>query len=106
MKFGIIIETNDLEKAWNAFRFASTARKKGHEIKIFLMGEAVECEGLSNQRYNVSEQLNNFIAIGGEILACESCLKTRGKEGNNICQISTMDNCLEMIVWADKVMTF
>ena len=46
MKIGIIIETKEFEKAWNAFRFAVTAKKQGNEVKIFLMGEAVECEGL------------------------------------------------------------
>lgn len=30
MKLGIIIETNDPEKAWNALRFANTALKAGH----------------------------------------------------------------------------
>ena len=28
MNFGIILETKELEKAWNAFRFATTARKR------------------------------------------------------------------------------
>ena len=41
MKLGIILETKELEKAWNAFRFAVTAKKAGHEVKVFLMGEAV-----------------------------------------------------------------
>jgi hypothetical protein len=27
MKIGIIIETKEFEKAWNAFRFAVTAKK-------------------------------------------------------------------------------
>lgn len=31
MKIGIILETKELEKAWNAFRFAVTAKKQGHE---------------------------------------------------------------------------
>jgi len=75
MKIGIIIETNEPEKAWNAFRFAVTARKQKHEVKVFLMGEAVECEGLIHATYNVDEQLNAFVALGGEILACGTCLK-------------------------------
>ena len=45
MKIGIILETKEYEKAWNAFRFATTAKKEGHEVKVFLMGKAVECEG-------------------------------------------------------------
>ncbi|MDF2856646.1 MAG: hypothetical protein K0Q87_2497 [Neobacillus sp.] len=32
MKLGIILETKDYEKAWNAFRFAVTAKTNGHEV--------------------------------------------------------------------------
>ena len=106
MKIGMILETKELEKAWNAFRFATTAQKQGHEVKTFLMGEAVECEGLSDEKYNVDEQLSNFIAAGGEILACGTCLKSRHKDGTEACPISTMNNCVEMVEWADKVLTF
>ena len=35
MKIGIILETKELEKAWNAFRFAVTAKKTGREVKVF-----------------------------------------------------------------------
>ena len=49
MKIGIIPETREYEKAWNAFRFGVTARKLEHEVKLFLMGEAVECEGLTHE---------------------------------------------------------
>ena len=33
MKIGIILETKEHEKAWNAFRFATTGRKQGHEVR-------------------------------------------------------------------------
>ncbi|HHV85345.1 MAG TPA: DsrE family protein [Petrimonas sp.] len=106
MKLGIILETKELEKAWNAFRFAVTAKKKGHEVKAFLMGEAVECEGLIDEKYNVDEQLNKFIEVGGEILACGTCLKSRQLESTEACPISTMIDCVEVVEWADKVVTF
>ena len=38
MKLGVIIETKEFEKSWNAMRFAVAAKKNGHEVKIFLMG--------------------------------------------------------------------
>jgi uncharacterized protein involved in oxidation of intracellular sulfur len=41
------------------------------------MGEAVECEGLTHEKYNVDEQLKAFVNVGGEILACGTCLKSR-----------------------------
>ena len=106
MKFGIIIETKEFEKAWNAFRFAVTSKKPGHEVKVFLMGEAVECEGLTHEKYNVDEQLNKFIAAGGEIMACGTCLKSRQLNGTDACPLSNMVDCINMVTWADRVVTF
>jgi uncharacterized protein involved in oxidation of intracellular sulfur len=106
MKIGIILETKEYEKAWNAFRFANTALKSGHEVKVFLLGEAVECEQLIHEKYNVAEQLKTFIEHKGVVLACGTCLKSRNMEGSGACPISTMNDCLEMVVWADKVVTF
>lgn len=106
MKIGIIIETKEYEKAWNAFRFAVTAKKGGHEVKVFLMGEAVECEGLKHEKYNVDEHLNLFIEVGGEILACGTCKKSRELKSTDACPISTMIECVNMVIWADKTVTF
>jgi sulfur relay (sulfurtransferase) complex TusBCD TusD component (DsrE family) len=106
MKIGIIIETKEYEKAWNAFRFAVTAKKSGNEVKVFLMGEAVECEGLTHEKYNVDEQLKVFISLGGEVLACGTCLKSRQLGGSDSCPLSTMTDCVNMVTWADRVVTF
>jgi sulfur relay (sulfurtransferase) complex TusBCD TusD component (DsrE family) len=106
MKIGVIIETKEFEKAWNAFRFAVTAKKQENQVKVFLMGEAVECEGLTHEKYNVDEQLKTFIAIGGEILACGTCLKSRQLKGTDACPLSTMIDCVNIVTWADKVVTF
>lgn len=106
MKIGIILETKEFEKAWNAFRFAVTATKLGHEVKVFLMGEAVECEGLTHEKYDVDEQLKSFVREGGEILACGTCLKSRHLSSTETCPISTMIDCVNLVVWADKTVTF
>ena len=55
MKIGIILETNDPEKAWNAIRFANTALTKQHEVRLFLMGAGVEAESITHAKYNVRE---------------------------------------------------
>ena len=106
MKIGIIIETKEYEKAWNAFRFAVTAKKQEHEVKVFLMGEAVECEGLVHEKYNVDAQMKKFTSVGGEILACGTCLQSRHLDSTEACPISTMVDCINMVVWADKTVTF
>ena len=107
MKIGIIIETKELEKAWNGLRFAVTARlEKNHDVKVFLMGEAVEIETLTDKIYNTQEQLYKFRDAGGEILACGTCLKSRNMDESETCPISTMIDCVEMVEWADRLITF
>ncbi len=106
MKIGIIIETKDYEKAWNAFRFARTACDQQHQVKVFLMGAGVECEGLTHDKYNVNEQLEAYLSAGGELLACGTCLQSRQMNATDTCPLSTMQDCLHMVEWADKILTF
>jgi uncharacterized protein involved in oxidation of intracellular sulfur len=106
MKIGIIIETKEPEKSWNALRFAVTALKADHAVKVFLMGEAVEIQHMSDNKYDAAAQLHAFDAAGGTILACGTCLQSRMIDGNEVCPISTMTDCLDMVTWADRVVTF
>lgn len=106
MKLGIILETKETEKAWNAFRFGVAALKKKHEVKFFLMGEAVECESLQDAQYNVPEEMEKFETAGGELLACGTCLKSRELDQQTACSISTMFDCVAVVEWADKMVTF
>ncbi|MEW5799288.1 MAG: DsrE family protein [Bacteroidota bacterium] len=106
MKLGIIIETNEPEKAWNAVRFGNTALKQKHEVKIFLMSAGVEIENITHEKYNAKKQITEFVENNGIVLACGTCIKSRNQESSDICPISTMNDCLEMVEWADKVVTF
>lgn len=106
MKLGVIIETNDPEKAWNSVRFANTALKQKHEVKIFLMSAGVEIESITHQTYNAKKQIDEFVENGGTVLACGTCIKSRNQKSTDVCPISTMQDCLAMVEWADKVVTF
>ena len=106
MKFGIILGTNEPEKAWNAFRFGVTALKENHQVKVFLLNEGVEAEGIQNKEYNVKQQIDLFIENKGQILVCGTCLKSRQKEGSNVCPISTMKDLLKLVEESDKILTF
>lgn len=70
------------------------------------MREAVECEGLIHEKYNVDAQMKKFTSVGGEILACGTCLQSRHLDSTEACPISTMVDCVNMVVWADKTVTF
>ncbi len=106
MKLGIIIETKENEKAWNAMRFAVTAKKKGHEVKVFLMGEAVEIVNINHDKFNVATQIELFYEAGGVMLACGTCLKSRNMDATEACPLSTMIDCVDLVEWADKMVTF
>lgn len=106
MKIGIVIGTNEAEVIWNAFRFGVTSLKANNETKVFLINKGVEIEDIKDEKYNVREQTDIFIENKGQILACGTCLKSRHKEGSNVCPISTMKDLLKLVEESDKVLTF
>jgi uncharacterized protein involved in oxidation of intracellular sulfur len=105
MKIGIIISQTDPETVWNALRFANTAILDGHEIKIFLLGAGVEIENIKSERFNVKEQLDKLNQLGGSMLACGTCIKSRNMLFQ-VCPISTMKDMLKLVVESDRVLTF
>lgn len=41
MKLGIILQTKEYEKSWNALRFAAIAMKNGHDVKTILISKHI-----------------------------------------------------------------
>lgn len=106
MKIGIIIETNEPEKAWNGVRFGNAALIKGHEVKIFLMSAGVEIESITHEKFNAKKQIDDFTKNGGIVYACGSCIKSRGQGETEVCPISTMNDCVEVVEWSERLVTF
>lgn len=97
MKIGIILNSNDPETAWNAFRLGVDALEKGHEVKTFLLGKGVESENLLDENFDIQKMINAFKKKNGSILGCGTCLKMREKEESKICHLSTMEDLLKLI---------
>jgi uncharacterized protein involved in oxidation of intracellular sulfur len=106
MKIAIIISTNDPETSWNAFRFANFCISKNEIVKIFLIGKGVEAEQVSNDKFNIKEQMEKFVTSKGTIFACGTCLKIRNTKETEFCPLSTMNDLYEMVKEADKIITF
>lgn len=104
MKLAIILNSNDPETAWNAFRLGNTALDAGHEVSVFLMGSGVEVEEIKSEKLNVAEVLGNFVKSKGNLLACGTCLKVRQQE-SGVCPVSTMLQLAQLIAESDKVVT-
>lgn len=106
LKLGIVLSTNDPEEVWNAFRFANVALGKNHEVRVFLVNKGVEAEDIKSERFQIKEQLQQFINNKGGLLACGTCMKNREKQESNFCPIATMNDLLEIVEWAEKIVTF
>lgn|SRR5574341_209331 len=106
MKLGLVIYSNDAETVWNAFRLGVFALKKGDTVRTFLLAKGVECEAMDTEKFKVTEQMKSFVAAGGKILACGTCLKIRHSEGSEMCPLSTMGDLYEIVQESDRVLTF
>jgi len=102
---GIVIETNDPERAWNAFRLGNIALEDGISVSVFLLGEGVEAEEVSHDQFDVRAQMESFADAGGELLACGTCLELRNSDESEMCPISTMNDLLSVVTTADRVLT-
>lgn len=107
MKLGVLISQTNPETVWNAFRLANFALRQGDEVKIFLLGEGVEYETGSSEKFNIKEQAVEFLKSDqAQILACGTCLKSRNQEATSICQMSSMKDLYALVAESDKVLTF
>ena len=104
-RLGIVLETSDPERAWNALRLAITALENGKAVSVFLLGEGVEAEEITDEQFDVRDRIEAFDEAGGELLACGTCLDIRNSDGSEVCPISTMDDLLEVVTTADRVLT-
>ncbi len=106
MKLGIVISTTEPETVFNALRLGNYAIGQGDDVHVFLLGKGVELDRIQDGKFNVRQQAESLIRAGGTILACGTCLKLRHSQGSELCPLSTMKDCYEIIRDSDKVLTF
>ena len=107
MKIAIIISTNNIETNWNALRLANFAIKQGDEVKIFLIGQGVEYESGNSDKFNIQEQVKEFLLSNkAQIMACGTCLKLREQKATKTCPINTLNDLYLLVQESDKVLTF
>lgn len=104
-RLGIVLETADPERAWNALRLGITALEDGHEVSMFLLGEGVEAEEIRHEEFDVRNRMEAFVDAGGDLQACGTCLELRNSEGSEYCPMTTMADLLEVVAESDRVLT-
>ena len=60
MNLAIVISNKDSENIFNAMRLANVGVKKGDEVSVFMLGQAVCYEEVSTEQFNVKEQVEQF----------------------------------------------
>jgi sulfur relay (sulfurtransferase) complex TusBCD TusD component (DsrE family) len=105
MDLGIILETDDPERVWNAFRLANTALDADHGVEVFLLGDGVEAPDLDHPKFNPHGVILQFDRNGGELFACGTCLDSRDLEPDDLRPRATMADCLRIVEEAEKTLT-
>ncbi len=105
MQLGLILETNDPERVWNAFRLANVALEAGHSVETFLLGDGVDAPDLDHEKFNPHGVMLKYTNNAGKLFSCGTCMDSRDIEPDDLRPRSTMNDCLRIVEEADKVLT-
>ena len=105
MRLGLILETNDPERVWNAFRLATTALEAGHDVETFLLGDGVEASELDHEKFKPHGIMLQYVQNDGNLLACGTCLDSRDLSEDRLRPRATMGDLLSCIERSDEVVT-
>ena len=106
---------DDTDVSWNGLRLAETLRKKGQEVRIFLMNDSVDmardaCKPPEGYDQDLSQMLKDLISNGVPVKVCGTCMSRCGIFKNHPyfegAQKSTMGELADWVVDSDKVLTF
>ncbi len=106
LKIGIVLTSNDPETVFNVFRLANFSADNGDSVSIFLLGKGVELDQIKDAKFDVQGNARAFLAKGGKIMACGTCLKLRNSNGSDLCPISTLKDLHALVQNSERVLTF
>lgn len=102
------------ERTYNGARLAGAlARKEGHQVKVFLIGDAAAAahnkQKVPSGFYNLEVMLGSIATHGGAIGVCGSCMDARGIVAEDLvagAHRSTLDELAHWTAWADTALVF
>ena len=106
---------NGTDVTWNGLRLAGKLAEGGHEVRLFLMNDAVDmardsCRPPTGYDQDLSRMLKDLIADGVTVKVCGTCLARCGIYKNQPyfegAEKSTMQALADWAVESDKVITF
>ena|SRR3989338_3270562 len=102
------------ERTYNGARLAGAlARQPGHEVRVFLIGDAASAahrlQKVPTGFYNLEVMLGSVVNHAGVIGVCGTCMDARGIGIDDLIpgsHRSTLDELTQWTAWADKVLVF
>lgn len=102
------------ERTYNGARLAGAlARQEGHEVHVFLIGDAVAAahrqQKVPGGFYNLELMLGSIVASAGVIGVCGTCMDARGIAAGDLmpgAHRSSFDELTQWTAWADKALVF
>lgn len=102
------------ERTYNGARLAGAlAKQEGHEVKVFLIGDAATAahnkQKVPSGFYNLEVTLGSVVNHGGAIGVCGTCMNARGITAESLipgAHRSTLDELTQWTAWADKALVF
>jgi len=100
------------ERLYNGLRLAHALLKRGDEVTVFLVADAVlgaKTGQKTPDGYYNAEKMLRRVTSKGRVLLCGTCMDARGIEENDIldgAERSTMDALAETVSESDKVLVY
>ena len=103
---GIVLYSNDVETVFNALRLAAYSQEWDNKVQVFLLGKGVELEKLIKENADINEQFQKLIELGGEVMGCQTCFKSRQQSNSKICKLGCIEDLYEKKKKNQIVLTF
>ena len=106
---------DNTDVTWNGLRLADNLLKRGTNVKIFLMNDAVDmardvCRPPEGYDQDLTKMLKDLIAQGVPVKVCGTCMARCGIHKNHPyfegAEKSTMPALSEWVIDSDKVISF
>ena len=106
---------DNTDVTWNGLRLADNLLKRGTNVKIFLMNDAVDmardvCRPPEGYDQDLTKMLKDLIAQGVPVKVCGTCMARCGIHKNQPyfegAEKSTMPALSEWVIDSDKVISF
>ena len=106
---------DNTDVTWNGLRLAETLRKKGNEVRIFLMNDSVDmvrdvCKPPEGYDQDLSQMLRDLISQNVVVKVCGTCMSRCGIYKNHPyfegAEKSTMAALADWVIESDKIVTF